>query len=107
MTTQTISLKGEQWKQLALLSYTQLVTHLQGIPGNIENGDAGLTDEHLARIDAHLGEARLFLQSWRVARVIQPEPEKPEQIQPVANGEVRQKRKYTKRAKPEQSVTQN
>ncbi len=88
MTEQTIMLKGEQWKQLALLSYTQLVTHLQGVPGNVESGEAGITDEGLALIDQHLAEARLFLRSWRAARVVQ-------RVAPVeakANGAVPKKR---------------
>jgi len=95
-----ISLKGEQWKQLALLSYTQLVNHLQSIAGNVESGEAGITDQNLAAIDAHLAEARLFLRSWRLAKIVtQQEPAKPQE-----NGAVRQKRKYTKRAKPAEAV---
>lgn len=98
-----ISLKGEQWKQLALLSYTQLAQHLQSIPGNTESGDAGITDDQLALIDAHLSEARLFLRSWRATKIMMPA-----QVQtPVqANGAEPQKRKYTKRAKPEGATAQ-
>lgn len=97
MTEQTIQLKGEQWKQLALLSYSQLVTHLQAVPGNIESGEAGITDQNLAAIDQHLAEARLFLRSWRAARLVMPT----QVAAPVqANGAVpaeRVKRKYTRR----------
>lgn len=97
MTEQTsIALKGEQWKQLALLSYTQLAQHLQGIPGNTESGDAGITDEQLALIDSHLSEARLFLRSWRATKLIMPTQGKA--AEPVTNGAIRPKRKYTRRA---------
>lgn len=65
----TISLNGEQWKKLLLLNLEQLHAHLQQIPGNIETGASGLTDEHIANIDKHISEGVLLLRAWRVSKI--------------------------------------
>lgn len=73
----TIQLKGEQWKQLALLHVAQLSQYMQNIPGSVETGAAGLTDQHLAMIDQHLQEGAMILGAWRRSRgpvVAQPQP---------------------------------
>lgn len=106
MTEQTITLKGEQWKQLALLSYAQLQKFLGDLPPQTETGESGLTDQHLALIDAHLAEARLFLRSWRAARIAMPQAEQP--AQQAANGTEPKRRggwpKGKKRNAPNQAV---
>lgn len=81
-TPKSIQLKGEQWKQLALLHVAQLSQYLQAIPGSIpETGLAGLTDSHLGMIDQHIQEAAMILGAWRRSRgpVIQQQSQAPAQ----------------------------
>lgn len=100
-------LSPEEWKQLCLLNGQQLLNFLSGIPPQIESGAPGLTVEHMAQIDAHVARARNFLGAWLRSRPVQPvdqfKPEVPAVSQQSMNGvePPRQKRKYTKRAKPE------
>lgn len=93
----TIQLKGEQWKQLALLHVAQLSQYLQNIPGNIETGAAGLTDQHMAMIDQHLQEGAMILGAWRRSRgPVIPQPQVQVEAQAPAtptNGATEPKRK--------------
>lgn len=97
----TIQLKGEQWKQLALLHVAQLSQYLQNIPGSVETGAAGLTDQHLAMIDQHLQEGAMILGAWRRSRgpavQAQPQPAAPVQAEapaaPQGNGVIAPKGK--------------
>lgn len=98
-----IQLKGEQWKQLALLNLTQLIKGLESVTGNTEGGESGMSDEFLAKIDTHLAEMRLYLRSWRASKIVVPAPAV---VTQTANGAdvPRQKRKYTKRQQPAQAA---
>lgn len=80
----TIQLKGEQWKTLALLHVQQLSQYLQNIPGSVETGAAGLSDQHLGMIDVHIQEMALILGAWRRSRgpvAPQPQPAAPVQVE--------------------------
>lgn len=101
------TLSPDEWKQLALLGCVQLQNYLNGIPPVVESGASGLTVEHMAEIDRHLDRMKsLHLFGWRNSKSLQPVQQQPSTSfeQPAqANGAEppRQKRKYTKRAKPE------
>lgn len=63
------TLSPDEWKQLCLLNVGQLQNYLLGIPALTESGASGMTDEHLAQIEAHVTRGQSFLIAWRKSSV--------------------------------------
>lgn len=85
-TAKTIQLKGEQWKQLAILNVAQLQNFLQSIPGNIESGASGLTDGQIALVEDHIAEMATILRAWRVSKGPVVQPQQPAETVVQTNG---------------------
>jgi hypothetical protein len=113
-------LSPEEWKQLCCLNSKQLFDYITNIPAMVKADEtapitAGLTAQHVAEINAHIERGAQFLGAWLRSKPVQPveqnlkgatarqiiqdDPQAMNGAQPT-----RQKRKYTKRAKPEQRV---
>lgn len=91
-------LTPDEWKALCINNTGQLHGYLQSIPGVTEGGISGLSDQHLAMIDHHLGRFGAFLNAWKVARVdlpaaAQPQEAAPQAEEPKPNGMKEPKRK--------------
>lgn len=97
----TMQLAPADWRQLCILNVEQLHGFVSGIPAQTEKGDAALTDEHMALIEAHIGKGRAFLTAWRKSRVpMVAAPEASRVEQKATNGAAAPKRGGWPKGKP-------
>lgn len=102
----TAQLSPEEWKQLCLVNLTQLHGGITNMAPQLEGGNPGMNSEVIASIEAHLARFTSFLGAWARSRPV-PLVQAAQSVPAQVNGATeppRQKRKYTKRAKPEGAV---
>lgn len=109
-------LSPEEWKQLCVLNAKQLFDYINNLPSMARETEespviSGMTPQHIAAIEAHITRGSQFLNAWARSKPVQ-EAANPAQPQATANAAnnvaaqlngaepPRQKRKYTKRARP-------
>lgn len=109
-------LSPEEWKQLCVLNAKQLFDYINNLPSMARETEespvvSGMTPQHIAAIEAHIMRGSQFLNAWARSKPVQeaanPAPQAGVNlVNQASNGSEppRQKRKYTKRAKPEQRV---
>lgn len=109
-------LSPEEWKQLCVLNAKQLFDYINNLPSMARETEespvvSGMTPQHIAAIEAHIARGSQFLNAWARSKPVQeaasPAPQQASNnVAAQLNGAEppRQKRKYTKRAKPEQRV---
>lgn len=106
----TMQLAPADWRQLCILNVEQLHGFVSGIPAQTEKGDAALTDEHMALIDAHVARGRAMLTAWRKSRVPMVAAPEPARVEQKANGAAKPKGRggwpKGKSRKPQAQVTQ-